>query len=93
MAAKITNGWIADRIKATIDQHFALTQGVKDKEYAKIRTLHNIGGILQTALHLLPLDKYEECKMYCYEKYGYDPGGCREQTISVFELMAEDDMG
>ena len=31
MAARITNGWITERIKATIDQHFALMQGAKDK--------------------------------------------------------------
>lgn len=91
MAAKITSSWIAERIMAVIDQHFQNEGHITETEERRTRRLHYIGGILQTALFLLPLEKYEECKMYCYEKYGYDPGGCREQQMNIFELLAEDE--
>ena len=81
------NGWMTERIKMTIDQHFQESRNVTDKKYLEEHRTHFIGGILQTALHLLPLDRYMECKNYCYEKYGYDPGGCREQQMSVLELV------
>ena len=53
----ITQDWIAERIKKTIDQHFQESRWVSDKEYLKTSRLHFIGGVMQTALHLLPRRK------------------------------------
>ena len=71
----MTNTEIKERIKKTIDQ-FYNTFFFKGEPKSKDWELHYIGGILQTALHLLPYKEYEEIKFYIYETYGYDPGGC-----------------
>lgn len=84
---KITYDWIETRIKKTIDQFYAGRR--YSPGYAKEAQLHFIGGVLQTALHLLPNDRYYELKRYIWETYGYDPGGCRDGQISIFEMMEE----
>lgn len=90
MAEQITQKWIVERIEKTIDQHFKESKYILDKEWLKVQRLHFIGGVLQTALHLLPTDKYFEIKQYCYDKYGYDPGGLSGQyTLDM--LMEEQD--
>lgn len=81
---KLTYEWIEQRIKMTIDQFYA---GRKySTGYVKEAQLHYIGGVLQTALHLLPNDRYFELKRYIWETYGYDPGGARDGQISFFEM-------
>jgi hypothetical protein len=45
----VTNEEIKERIKATIDQYYAFVNA----DYVKKNQLHFIGGVLQTALHLL----------------------------------------
>lgn len=90
---KITYDWISDRIKKTIDQHFQESRYMSDKKWLKTQRLHYIGGILQTALHLLPTDKYYDLKQYCYEKYGYNPGGVYPGQININEWLKEDENG
>lgn len=75
MAEQITYKWIEERIKKAIAQHFQESRYVTDKEYLKTERLHYIGGIMQTALHLLPNTNYFEIAKWCYDTYGYDPGG------------------
>lgn len=93
MSAPITYAWIQERIKKTIAQHFQQSRYVTDTEYLKTERLHFIGGIMQTALHLLPNDKYFEIARWCYETYGYDPGGQADgqMTIEMWEAMNEQD--
>lgn len=79
--------WIENRIKAAIDQHFQYEKRISDKEYIRTIRLYRIGGILQAALFLLPSDRYEQCKMYCYEKHGYDPGGCASRQVNIAEWL------
>lgn len=86
----ITQDWIAERIKKTIDQHFQESRWVSDKEYLKTSRLHFIGGVMQTALHLLPTDKYYEIARYCYEKHGYDPGGQANGQMTIDMWMREE---
>lgn len=73
---------IEDRFKATIDQHFS--NGIYGRGDSV--TLWFIGGVLQSALHILPLDNYYGLKRYCYEKHGYDPGGVRDGQISFIDF-------
>ena len=72
--AMITQKYIVERIKKTIDQYYSELKYMSP-EYRKESELHYIGGILQTALHLLPTDEYYKVKDYVYEAHGYDPGG------------------
>lgn len=89
----ISQDWIVDRIKATIDQHFQESRYIADQKWLKMMRTHHIGGILQTALHLLPTEKYYELKEYCYEKHGYNPGGVYPGQISINEWLKEDENG
>lgn len=73
---------LSDKIKATIDQFYK----VPSSAYIEEAQLHFIGGVLQTALHLLPFDDYNAIKKYIYETYGYDPGGCTDDQISMDDL-------
>ena len=92
MAGALTQAWIEKRIKKVIDQHFQESKYVSDKEWLKTQRLHYLGGVLQTGLFLLPTEKYFELKQYCYDKYGYDPGGLSGQyTLEM--LMEEQDAG
>ena len=89
MAERITQQWISERIKKTIDQYFQEYKYMS-KEYVKQTKDTVVGAILQVALHQLPTDKYFEIKQYCYDKYGYDPGGLQGQyTLEM--LMEEQD--
>lgn len=45
---------IEKRFKASIDQWYQYP----NKNYVKENQMHHIGGILQAALHILPLDNY-----------------------------------
>lgn len=83
---KLTYGWIEERIKMTIDQFYAGRKYRARMVSAAEEQLNFIGGILQTALHLLPNDRYFELKRYIWETYGYDPGGARDGQISFFEM-------
>ena len=62
---------VKDRIKKTIDQYYRQSS----KKYIEESQLYFIGGVLQTSLHLLMFDDYNEIKQYIYTQYGYDPGG------------------
>jgi hypothetical protein len=86
----ITQAWIEERIKKVIDQHFQEAKHISDKEWLKTQRLHYIGGIMQTALFLLPLDKYFELVRYCYDTYGYDPGGAQDSQLTFKMLMTEE---
>ena len=88
MAANITYAWIEERIKMVIAQHFQESRYM-DKDYVKEWRIHYIGGIMQTALHLLPNDRYFVITRWIYETYGYDPGGedirSGQMTIEMWE--------
>ena len=86
----ITQEWIEERIKKVIDQNFQEERHFSDKEWLKTRRLHYIGGIMQTALFLLPFDRYYEIVEYCYETYGYDPGGAKDAQMT-FRMLIEDE--
>lgn len=73
---------IKGRIKATIDQHYAFY----NKEYVRDNQTQFIGGVLQTALHLLNVEDYNEIKQYIYTHYGYDPGGCSDGQIGFDDM-------
>lgn len=73
---------IKNGIKATIDQFYSF----QNHRYIEESQLHFIGGVLQTALHLLPFDEYNELKMYIYTKHGYDAGGCTDGQISFDDM-------
>lgn len=73
---------ISDRIKATIDQFY----NVPSSAYIEEAQLFFIGGVLKTALHLLPFEDYNTIKKYIYETYGYDPGGCTDGQISMDDM-------
>ena len=73
---------IKDRIKATIDQYYKQSGSAWIEE----SQLCFIGGVLQTALHLLTFDDYNEVKMYIYTEYGYDAGGCSDGQINFDDM-------
>lgn len=73
---------IKSRIKATIDQFYTFP----NHDYIKKTQLQFIGGVLQTALHLLNFEDYIEIKMYVYTQYGYDPGGCTDGQIGLDDV-------
>lgn len=74
---------IKNRIKATIDQYYKHP----NREYTAHNQLHFIGGVLQTALHLLNFEDYNEIKQYIYTQYGYDPGGCSDGQIGMEDMI------
>ena len=73
---------IKSRIKATIDQFYTFP----NHDYIKKSQLHFIGGVLQTALHLLSFTDYNEIKQYIFTQYGYDPGGCTDGQIGFNDV-------
>lgn len=89
-AVKLTYEWIEQRIKMTIDQFYAGRKYRARMVSAAEEQLHFIGGVLQTALHLLPNDRYFELKRYIWETYRYDPGGCADRQMSIFEIMGSE---
>lgn len=86
----MTHDEIETKIKKVIDQHFQESRHVSDSEWLKTQRLHYIGGVMQTALFLLPLEKYYELVHYCYETHGYDPGGARDGQMTFQMLMRDD---
>ena len=83
----MTNAEIIERIKKTIDQFY---HGPSSRHIEEAQ-LHFIGGVLQTALHLLPTDDYQDIKQYIFAKWGYNPGGIDGQ-INVTEWLAMNDI-
>lgn len=79
----MTNQMIYAKITAVIDQFYKQNS----KEYIQKTQLDYIGGVLQTALFLLPNERYFELKNYIYTTYGYDPGGCAERQVVIQDLM------
>lgn len=79
----MTTAEIESGIKATIDQYysFPITGYIKENQ------LQFIGGVLQTALHLLPNDRYFALKQYIYDRYGYDPGGVTSGQVSLSDMV------
>lgn len=65
MSERITYGYIEERVKKTIDQYYAQAKYC-NRDYIKKTQIEYIGGILQTALHLLPTDRYYAVKDYVY---------------------------
>ena len=74
---------IKHRIKMTIDQFYTFP----NREHIKKTQLEFIGGVLQTALHLLNFTDYNEIKQYIYTQYGYDPGGCSDGQIGMDDMI------
>lgn len=70
----------------TVDQYYAQLKYMKP-EYREKSELFIIGGICQSALHILPLDNYYALKQYIYERHGYDSGGCSDGQMSLEELI------
>lgn len=89
MAERLTYAWIEERIKAVINQHFQESKNIKDLEWLETMRVHYIGGIMQTALHLLPNERYFAINRWIYETHGYDPGGesvrSGQMTIEMWE--------
>ena len=83
----MTNAEMIERIKKTIDQFYQSSS----KKYINEAQLHFIGGVLQTTLHLLPTDDYQDIKQYIYAKWGYNPGGIDGQ-INVDEWLTINDV-
>ena len=79
----MNNNEIEQRFRATIDQFYTFPS----QDYIKRAQLNFIGGVLQSALHILPLDRYLALKEYIYEKYGYDPGGVVTGQIRIEEIL------
>ena len=79
----LTTAEIENGIRATIDQFYAH----KNREYIEAIQVNYVGGILQTALHLLPTDRYYSIKQYVYVAHGYDPGGVTDGQISINDFV------
>ena len=81
---------IEERFKKTIKQRFHYLPYIKPEceEEEKIETIYFIGGVLQSALHIIP-DRYYDLKMWIYKTYGYDPGGCTDGQLTINEMMEE----
>ena len=84
----MTNEEMIERIRMTIDQFY---HGPSQRHIEEAQ-LHFIGGILQTALHLLPTDDYYDMKRYIFAKYGYNAGGVDGQ-MNVVEWLSLNDTG
>lgn len=83
----MTNAEIKSRIKMTIDQYYSFGNA----DFVRKNQLQFIGGVLQTALHLLNFGDYYEMKMYIFEQYGYDAGGCTDGQLEFVEVMPDED--
>ena len=73
---------IYDRFTAVVDQFFR--QG--PPRYVDEAKLFFIDGVLQSALFLLPNERYFELKNYIYTTYGYDPGGCATGQMTINDI-------
>ena len=82
----MTNLEIIESFKRTIDQ-FYQQRSPKSIDDAQ---LHFIGGVLQTALHMIPTDDYYDLKKYIYAKWGYNPGGVDGQ-MNITEWLSSYD--
>ena len=65
---------IQKRFEATIDQYYAELKYMRPG-FREETELWHIGGVLQAALHILPLERYYDLKQYVYDTHGYNPGG------------------
>ena len=74
----MTNEEIQQRFERVIDQYFHYPSQSDVVPY--------IGGVLQAALFILPLENYYELKRYTYKKHGYDPGGVQSEQMTIQEL-------
>ena len=79
----MTQAEIANRVRATVDQFYHFPNRV----YIAENQLQFIGGVLQTALHLVDFGTYNDIKQYIYKTYGYDPGGCTDGQISLDDMQ------
>ena len=84
----MTNKEMIERIRATIDQFYRHP----NSRYIEETQLHFIGGVLQTALHLLPTDDYYDMKNYIFAKWGYNAGGVDGQ-MNINEWLSLNDNG
>ena len=78
---------IKNRVKMTIDQYYHFP----NRQYIEQNQLNFIGGVLQTALHLLEFDDYNEIKRYIYTTWGYDAGGCADGQIGFEDLKESEE--
>lgn len=84
----MTNKEMVERFRATIDQFY---RGPSSRHIEEAQ-LHFIGGVLQTALHLLPTDDYYDMKNYIFAKWGYNAGGVDGQ-MDINEWLSLNDNG
>ena len=95
MASAKTYDYIEEGLKRVVEQHFAGMKNVQPEylKEAKKAQVSYIGAVCQSALILLPLNRYYAFLRNIYEKHGYDPGGVRDghtaEQESLFELVAE----
>jgi len=80
----MTHNEVIDGFKKTVDQFY---KAPTSAEYKQSAQLHFIGGVLQSALHILPNDKYFELKQWIYTTHGYDSGGCTDGQIAIDEYF------
>lgn len=78
----MTNAEIHKKITAVIDQFYRQNSS----EYIQKTQLDYIGGVLQTALFLLPFDLYQDLKNYIYSEHGYDPGGVTTGQMTINDI-------
>lgn len=71
----MTNKEMVERFRATIDQFY----NFPSQRYVEENQLQFIGGVLQTALHLLPDNDYYDLKNYIFARWGYNAGGVDRQ--------------
>jgi len=79
----MTNWEIYSQLTRVVDQFYKQST----EKWIKESQLHYIGGVCQCALFLLDFDKYMRFKQYIYNTYGYDPGGCADEQLSVNEII------
>lgn len=79
----MTQAEIKNRILKTIDQFY----NFPNRNYITENQLQFIGGVLQTALHLVDFGTYNDIKQYIFNSYGYDPGGCTDGQISLSDMQ------
>lgn len=75
---------IEEGFRKTVDQYYAQLKYMKEGHREKTEVWF-IGGMLQSALHIIPNDNYFNLKQYIYRRYGYDSGGCEDGQISIGE--------
>lgn len=78
----MTNAEIHKKITAVIDQFYKQNA----PEYIQEAQLEYIGGVLHTALFLLPFELYQELKVYVYSEHGYDPGGVTDGQMTINDI-------